>query len=70
MKKKIVIFAVIAVLLISWLSIAYSDYARVAISFDKLPTVGLMWTDILTKSLVSPLSKAKLIPKRDKEVQA
>ena len=35
MKKKIIILAVIAVLLVSWLSIAYADYAKVAISFDK-----------------------------------
>lgn len=35
MKKKIIILAVIAVLLASWISIAYSDYAKVAISFDK-----------------------------------
>ena len=35
MKKKISILAVIAVLLASWVSIAYSDYAKVAISFDK-----------------------------------
>lgn len=35
MKKKIIILALIAVLLVSWASIAYSDYADVAISFDK-----------------------------------
>ena len=35
MKKKIIILVVIAVLLVAWLSIAYADYARVAISFDK-----------------------------------
>ena len=35
MKKKIIILAVIAVLLAAWLSIAYADYAKVAISFDK-----------------------------------
>ena len=35
MKKKIRIFVVIALLLVSWLGIAYSDYAKVAISFDK-----------------------------------
>ena len=35
MKKKIIILAVIAVLIVSWLSIAYADYAKVAISFDK-----------------------------------
>ena len=35
MRKKIIILAVIAVLLASWVSIAYSDYAKVAISFDK-----------------------------------
>ena len=35
MKKKIIILVAIAVLLVSWGSIAYSDYADVAISFDK-----------------------------------
>ena len=35
MKKKIIILAVVAVLLVSWISIAYSEYAQVAISFDK-----------------------------------
>lgn len=35
MKKKIIILALISVLLVSWASIAYSDYADVAISFDK-----------------------------------
>ena len=35
MKKKIIILAVIAVLLAACLSIAYADYAKVAISFDK-----------------------------------
>ena len=35
MKKKIIIFVAIAVLLVSWGSIAYSDYADVAICFDK-----------------------------------
>ena len=35
MKKKIIILAVITVLFASWVSIAYSDYAKVAISFDK-----------------------------------
>ena len=35
MKKKIIILVAIVVLLVSWISIAYSDYADVAISFDK-----------------------------------
>lgn len=35
MKKKIIQLIVIAVLLVSWLSAAYSDYSKVAISFDK-----------------------------------
>lgn len=35
MKKKIIILALIAVLLVSWACIAYSDYADVTISFDK-----------------------------------
>lgn len=35
MKKKIRLLVVIVVLLVSWASIAYSDYAKVAISFDK-----------------------------------
>lgn len=35
MKKKIIILIVIAVLIVSWGSISYSDYADVAISFDK-----------------------------------
>ena len=35
MKKKIIILVAIVVLLVSWVSIAYSDYADVAISFDK-----------------------------------
>ena len=35
MKKKIIILVAIVVLLVSWVSIAYSDYAKVAISFDK-----------------------------------
>ena len=35
MKKKIIILAVIAVLLVAWLGVAYADYACVAISFDK-----------------------------------
>lgn len=35
MKKKISIWFAISVLLVIWGSIAYSDYAAVAISFDK-----------------------------------
>ena len=35
MKKKIIVLIVIAILLVSWISIAYSDYANVAISYDK-----------------------------------
>jgi len=35
MKKKIIILIAVVVLLMSWISIAYSDYADVAISFDK-----------------------------------
>lgn len=35
MKKKIILLIVIGVLLVSWASIAYSDYVKVAISFDK-----------------------------------
>ena len=35
MKKKKWLIPLIAVLLASWVSIAYSDYAKVAISFDK-----------------------------------
>lgn len=35
MKKKIRLLVVFVVLLVSWASIAYSDYAKVAISFDK-----------------------------------
>ena len=35
MKKKIIILVAIVVLLVSWASIAYSDYADVAISYDK-----------------------------------
>ena len=35
MKKKIIILIAIVVLLVSWASIAYSDYADVAISYDK-----------------------------------
>ena len=35
MKKNISITVIVAVLLISWACIAYSDYADVAISFDK-----------------------------------
>ena len=35
MKKKIILLAAIVVFLASWASIAYSDYADVAISYDK-----------------------------------
>ena len=35
MKKKIILLVLIVVLLVSWASIAYSDYADVAISYDK-----------------------------------
>ena len=35
MKKKIIILVVLVVLFASWIGIAYSDYADVAISFDK-----------------------------------
>ena len=35
MKKKIIIWVAIAFLLVSWAGIAYTDYADVAISFDK-----------------------------------
>lgn len=35
MKKKIILLVAIVILLVSWGSIAYSDYANVAISFDK-----------------------------------
>lgn len=35
MKKKLVLLIAIVVLLVSWISIAYSDYSKVAISFDK-----------------------------------
>lgn len=35
MKKKIILLVAIVVLLVSWTSIAYSDYADVAISYDK-----------------------------------
>ena len=35
MKKKIIFLIAVVVLLVLWLSIAYSDYADVAISFDK-----------------------------------
>lgn len=35
MKKKIITLFVIVLLLISWAGIAYTDYAKVAISFDK-----------------------------------
>ena len=35
MKKKIILLAAIVVFLASWASIAYSDYADVAISYDQ-----------------------------------
>ena len=35
MKKKIITLFAIVLLLISWVGIAYTDYAKVAISFDK-----------------------------------
>ena len=35
MKKKIILLIAIVVLLVSWGSIAYSDYADVVISYDK-----------------------------------
>lgn len=35
MKKKVIILVAIIVLLVAWGGIAYSDYADVAISFDK-----------------------------------
>ena len=35
MKKKVIILVVIIILLVAWGSMAYSDYADVAISFDK-----------------------------------
>lgn len=35
MKKKIVFGIIIVVLLVAWLLIAYADYSKVAISFDK-----------------------------------
>ena len=35
MKKRIFIIVIVATLLISWAYIAYTDYADVAISFDK-----------------------------------
>ena len=34
-KKKIIFWVAIVILFVSWGSIAYSDYATVAISFDK-----------------------------------
>ena len=36
MKKKVIILVAIIILLVAWSSMAYSDYAEVAISFDKL----------------------------------
>ena len=35
MKKKVIILVAIIILLVAWGCIAYSDYADVAISFDK-----------------------------------
>lgn len=35
MKKKSILLVMIVILLVAWISIAYSDYAKVAISFDK-----------------------------------
>ena len=35
MKKKIILLVVMVVLLVSWTNIVYSDYADVAISYDK-----------------------------------
>ncbi len=35
MKKKIIIISIIAILMLIWIGIAYSDYAKVAISYDK-----------------------------------
>ena len=35
MKKKIIIISIIAILMLIWIRIAYSDYAKVAISYDK-----------------------------------
>ena len=35
MKKKVIILVAIIILLVAWGSMAYSDYADVAISFDK-----------------------------------
>ena len=35
MNKKMILFVVITVLIVSWIGIAYSDYAKVAISFEK-----------------------------------
>ena len=35
MKKKVILLVAIVVLLVSWACIAYSDYADVAISYDK-----------------------------------
>ena len=35
MKKKIILLVTIVILLVSWASAAYSDYAKVTISFDK-----------------------------------
>ncbi len=35
MKKKIILLIAIVIMLVSWASIAYSDYADVAISYDK-----------------------------------
>ena len=35
MKKKIILLIAIVIMLVSWASVAYSDYADVAISYDK-----------------------------------
>lgn len=35
MKKKATLLMATAVLMVSWISIAYSDYSKVAISYDK-----------------------------------
>ena len=35
MKKKIILWIALVIILVLWAGIAYSDYAKVAISFDK-----------------------------------
>lgn len=35
MKKKIIIISIIAILTLTWMGIVYSDYTKVAISYDK-----------------------------------